>query len=93
MLPSNDFVYKYNLKKGATSNIKFQIILTSLSFSDLGIYLGDRPFSGDLGIVILHPSKGAQWVGYIKDSYFDSYGCGPPNKISRFIVKQNGHRL
>ena len=53
----NDFIKKYNLKNKATSNIKVQQILSSLSLNDIGIYLRDGPFEFDTGIVNLHPSK------------------------------------
>ena len=62
----NDFVHKYKLKNKATSNIKIQQVLSSLSLNDVGIYLRDGSFSSDIGIVNLHPSKGTHWVAYIK---------------------------
>ena len=54
----HDFVHKYNLKNKATSNIKIQQVLSSLSSNDVGIYLRDGPFSSDMGVVNLHASKG-----------------------------------
>ena len=60
---------------------------------DIGIYLRDGPFSNDIGIVFLHPSKGTHWVCYIKENYFDSYGCICPKKLSKFIIKRNGYCL
>ena len=87
---SNDFIKKYNLKNKATSNIKIQQVLSSLSLNDVGIYLGDGPFEFDIGIVNLHPSKGTHSVCYLNEKYFDSYGCSPPRKLSRFIIKQYG---
>ena len=89
----NDFIKKYKLKNEATSNIKIQNILSSLSLNDVGIYLRDGPFSSDIGIVNLHPSKGTHWVCYINENYFDSYGCSPPKKLSKFIIKRTGHCL
>ena len=89
----NEFVKKHNLKNKATSNIKIQNILSSLSLNDVGIYLRDGPFSSDIGIVNLHPSKGTHWVCYINENYFDSYGCSPPKKLSKFIIKRNGYCL
>ena len=61
----NDFVHKNNLKNKATSNIKIQQILSSLSLDDIGIYLRDGPFKSDIKIVNLHPSKGTHWACYI----------------------------
>ena len=58
MITFNDFVKEINLKNNATSNIKIQQVLSSLSLNDVGIYLRDGPFSSDIGIVNLHPSKG-----------------------------------
>ena len=52
----------YKLKNRATSNIKNQQVLSSLSLDNVAIYLRDRPFSGDIGIVNLHPSKGSHCV-------------------------------
>ena len=89
----NDFVHKHNLKNEATSNIKIQQVLSSLSPNDTGIYLRHGPFSSDIGIVNLHPSKGTHWVCYINKNYFDSYGCVPLKKLSKIIIKQNGHCL
>ena len=61
--------------------------------NDVGIYLRDGPFSIIIGIVILHPSKGTQWVCYINKKYFDSCGCSPPKKLSQFSMKRNGYCL
>ena len=56
----------------------------------VGIYLRDGPFSTDIGIVNLHPSKGTHWVLYSKDCYFDSYGCPPPKKLLNYL--KNKHK-
>ena len=93
MMTINDFVHKYNLKNKATSNIKIQQVLSSLSLNDVGIYLRDGPFESDIGIVNLHPSKGTHWVCYINENYFDSYGCSPPKKLSKFVIKRNSYCL
>ena len=53
----NDFVYKHKLKNKATSNIKICQVLSSLSLNEIGVYLRDGPFSSDIGVVNLHPSK------------------------------------
>ena len=89
----NDFIKKYNLKNKATSNIKIQQILNSIGLNNVGIYLRDGPFSSDIGIVNLHPSKGTHWVTYINENYFDSCGCVPPKKLSKFIIKRNDYCL
>ena len=93
MMSFNDFIKKHNLKNKATSNMKIQQILSSLSLNDIGSYLRDGTFESDIGIVILHPSKGCHWVCYIHQNYFDSYGCSPPKKLSKFIIKRNGYCL
>ena len=72
ILTFNDFIKKHNLKTKATSNIKIQQILSSLSLNDIGIYLRDGPFESDIGIVNLHTSKGTHWVLYIHGNYFDT---------------------
>ena len=76
----NDFVHKDNLKNKATSNIKIQQLLYSFGLDNVGVYLRDGSFSGDIGIVYLHPSKGTHWVCSINENHFDSYGSVPPKK-------------
>ena len=93
MMTFNYFIKKYKLKNKATSNIKIQQVLSSLSLNDVGIYLRDGSFKSDYGIVNLHPLKGTHWVCYINEKYFDSYGCVSPKKLSKFIIKQNGYFL
>ena len=89
----NEFIKKHNLKNKATSNIKIQQVLSSLSLKDVGIYLRDGPFESDIGIVNLHPSKGTHWVCYINENFFDSYGIVCPKKLSKFIMKRKGYCL
>ena len=75
----NDFVCKHKLKNKATSNVKIYEVLKQLGLdSKMGIDLTDGSFSSDIGIFNLHPSKGTHWVCYLNESYFDSYGCAPP---------------
>ena len=93
MITFNDFGHKHNLRNKATSNIKIQQVLSSLSLNNVGIYLRDGPFESDIGIVNLHPSKGTHWVCYINENYFDSYGSSPPKKLSKFIIKRNRYCL
>ena len=78
------------MKKEVKSKSKIQNILSSSSLTDVEIFLRNGPFASDVGIVSLHPSKGTYWVAYIDANYFDSYGCAPPNKLSRFLKKRNG---
>ena len=89
----NDFIRKHELKNKTTSNIKIQKVLSSIGLDNVNIYLRDGPFSSDIGIVNLHPSKGTHWVCYINENYFDSYGVVCPKKLSRFIIKRNGFFL
>ena len=91
MITFNEFIKKHNLRNKATSNIKIQQVLIGLN--NIGNYLRDGPFSSDIGIVNLHRSKGTQWVTYINENYFDSYGCVSPKKLSKFIIKRNGYCL
>ena len=93
MITFNDFVHKHNLKNKTTSNIKIQKVLTSVGLDNINIYLRDGPFSSDIEIVNLHPSKGTHWVCYINENYFDSYGIVFPKKLSKFIIKRNGYCL
>ena len=89
----NEFIKKDKLKNKATSNIKTQQVLSSLSLNDIEIYLRDGPSKSDIGFVNLHPSKGTHWVCYINENYFDSYGCVCPKKLSKFNIKRNGYCL
>ena len=93
MMTFNDFIQKYQLENEATSYIKIQHVLSSLSLNDVGIYLKDGPSSSDIGIVNLHPSKRTHWVCYINENYFDSYGFVCPKKLSKFIITRKGHCL
>ena len=78
----NDFVQKHNLKNKATSNLKLYEVLKKIGLdSKVGIYLRDGDFSTNYGVVNLHPSRETHWVMYIKDFYFDSYGCPPPKNF------------
>ena len=89
----NEFIKKHNLRNKATSNIKTQQVLNSIGLNNVGIYLRDGPFSSDIGIVNLHPSKGTHWVTYINENYFVSYGCVSPKKLSKFFIKRIGYCL
>ena len=94
ILTFNDFIKKYNLKNKATSNIKLYEVLKNIGLdSKVVIFLRDGDFSSNYGIVNLHPSRGSHWVCYINGNYFYSYGCVPPRKLSKFIIKRNGHCL
>ena len=81
------------MKIKATSNIKILQILNCIGLDNVGIYLRDGPVSTDIGFVNLHPSKGTHWVCYLNETSFDSYGSSPPKKLSKFIIKRNGHCL
>ena len=85
----NDFVQKNNLKNKATSIIGIYEVLKNLGLdSKVGIYLRDGDFSTIYGIVRLHLSKGTHWVCYLKENYFESYGCSLPNKLSKIFIKR-----
>ena len=88
----NHFIGEYGLGNKATSNI-IKNILSSLSVYDVGISSRDGPFSSDVGRVKLHTTKGTHWVAFKNRNYFDSYGCSPPQKLSEFLIKQNGYCL
>ena len=88
MIMFNDFIKKFNLRNKATSNLKTQHILSSLSLVDVGIYLRDGPFESDIGIVNLLPSKGTHWVCYINKNYFDSYGVVCPKNYLSILLNE-----
>ena len=87
------FVHKYTLKNKATSNMKIKQVLCSIGLNNVDNYLRDLPFSSDIGIVNLHHTKRTHWVACINEKYFDSYTCSLLNKLSKFIMKRNGHCL
>ena len=90
----NEFVHTHKLKNKATSNIKIYEVMKNIAQDKkTENYLRDGPFSSDIGIVNIHPSKGTHWVCYINEHYFDSYGVVCPKKLSKFIIKRNGHCL
>ena len=83
-----DFVHNYVLKNKTTSKIEFFLVFSSLPLYDVGIYLRDRPFKSDKGIINLHPNRGSHFVLYVRECYFDSYGCPPTQTLSKFNIKQ-----
>ena len=93
MLSFIDFVHKFQLETKPTLITKIQHVLSSLSLNDVGIYSRDWPFSSDVGIVNLQPFHGTQWVEYINETLFESYGCASPQKLTKFIIKRKGHCL
>ena len=93
MTSFNDFVNKHNLGDKPTSNTKIQQVFCSIGLNNVGMYLRDGPFESDIGIVNLHSSKGTHWVVYINENSFDGYGCSPPQKLFKFIIKRNGYCL
>ena len=63
ILTFNYFIKKYNLKNKTTSSLKIYEVLKKIGLdSKAGIYLRDGPFSSDIGLVNLHPSRGTHWV-------------------------------
>ena len=90
-IPFNDFLHKHDLKNEAISNIAIYQLLSSLGLSDVGIYLGDGPFSSDSEILNFNLSKRTNWVVYVKKNVFDSYGCVCPKKLSNYITKRSGY--
>ena len=88
MIDFKDFVRKYNLKNKATSNIEIYEVMKKIGLdSKVGIYLREGDFLTSYGIVNLHPSRGTLWVLYIKDWFFDSYGCPPAKKLLNYLKK------
>ena len=88
-----EFIKKHNLKNKGASNIKIQQVLNSIGLNNVEIYLREGPFSSDIGIVNLHPSRVTHWVCYINENYFDSYGIICPKQLSKYIIKRNGYCL
>ena len=86
----NDYIHKNNLKNKATSHLNIYQVLSSIRLNNVEIHLSDGTFSTNIGIVKLHPAKGTSWVRYINEKCFDSYGCSPRQKLSKFNIKQNG---
>ena len=93
MIAFNEFARKHNLKNKPTSNIKIQQVFDSIRLINVGTYLGDGPFSSDIGLVNLHTSKGTHWVCYVNENYFDSYGCVCSENLSKYIIKRDSYCL
>ena len=89
----NGFFHKYELKNKAAIKPKVCQVFSSLSLNDVGIYLRNGSVSSDIGVVTLHSSKRTHRVSYINEVYFDSYGCGPSYRLSKYKIKPNGHCL
>ena len=83
-------VDKHKLKHKATSNMKIQQVFSSLSLNDVGINLRNGSFELDIGTDSLPPFDGTHWVLFVKENNFDSYGCSPPQKLSKFNIKRYG---
>ena len=81
---ASEFVEKYRLKNEATSNVKIKEILNEINIP-CEIYMRDDKFTTPSGTVNLHPTKGTQWVMFVNEFYFDSYGCPPPLNITSYI--------
>ena len=84
--------YIWFLKK-TTSNIKIYQVFSSTGLDNVDIYQTNGQFSSDVGIVNLHQLKGRHWDAFVNEKCFGSYDCAPPQKLSRFIMKQNGNCL
>ena len=93
MMTFNGFVQNYILKIKATSNKKIKQILDSIGLDKFGNFLRDGSFSSDIRLVSLHPSKRTNWVPYINQNCFDSYGCVCRKKLFKFILGPNGYCL
>ena len=93
MITFNDFIREYNLEIKARTNAKVCQILCSIGLNNVGIYLRDRPFESDIGIKKFASIKRNSMVCYINENYFDSYGCVPPQKLSKFNIIRNGYCL
>ena len=93
MMLFNAFINKYKIKNESTSKLKIYHVLSVLFLIDIGICLRGGPFETDLGVVNLHAFRGTHLLLYIHECYFDSYGCAPPQKLSRLFIKRNVHCL
>ena len=87
------FCSKIRLENKATWNIKLYQAVSSIGLNNVDKCLKGGPFSGVVGNVNLHQSKGTLWVAFINEKFFDLYGCAPPERVSRFNKKRNGHCL
>ena len=78
-------------EKKATLDIQIQQVLGFTGLDNVRIYLRDGPFSSDIGIVNIYPTKGTHWACFLNENYFDGYGCVCPKKIFKFFIKRNGY--
>ena len=83
----NDFVHKHNLKNKTTSSIKIYEVLEKIGLdSKVGIYLRD----GDFSTQLWYSQFSSQQYCFVKDCYFDSYGCPPPIKLLNIFENKHG---
>ena len=68
--------------------MKYKKIHSFLSLNERRIYLRGGAFESNIRLFNIYPSKGTLWVVYIKENYFDSYGCVCATKMSRFVIKR-----
>ena len=61
-------------------------VLSSIGLDKVVIHLRDGPFESEIGIANLHPTNGTHWVVYNNQCYFDSYGCSPPQELSKWAL-------
>ena len=55
----------------ATSNIKNQHTLPSLSLNNVEFHLRDGPFESDMGRLTSQPTMGTHWVAYINENFWN----------------------
>ena len=63
------FVHEDSLKTKAASNIKINLIFSSLYLNGVGVYLRVGTFSSGMRIVIFHPSNGTHWSHILADNF------------------------
>ena len=74
MMTFNELIHRYKVKNKAISKKKNYQIPSSVGLDNVDKYLTDGSFEFDIVI------------GHFHD-YFDSYGCSPPQKPSKFFYK------
>ena len=84
------FFQRFKLKGQATSNITLKEMLNQMTLNTK-IYMRDINFSKN-SIIDVRQCRGPDWISYMNENYFDSYGCLPLKLLSNFISKKHRKR-
>ena len=81
MMSLTDFVHKHKIKiKGTWLTKKYRVFF-SIGLDKVVICPRNRPFSSDVRIIKVQPTKWTHWVVFKNGKFFHSNGCSPRKRI------------